>query len=95
MRPRLVRVPPQAASGPCADDILGSLALAWAGRGLGPVGAGALALGRGCYTVTTCVQGGGPLAGRVPTVGSRVTPETPAKVPVLSGEARQWAIPSK
>lgn len=78
-----------ATSGPCADDILGTLVLAWAGRGLGPVSAGALAFGKGCCTGTMCVQGSGPLAGRVPTVGSRVTPETPAKVPVLSGEARQ------
>lgn len=30
-----------------------------------------------------------------PTVGSQVAPETLAKVPALSGEARQWGIPSK
>lgn len=56
---------------------------------------GALALGTGFCTVTPYVQGSGPLAGRVPMVSSRVTPETLAKVPALSGEARQWGIPSK
>lgn len=57
--------------------------------------AGALALRRGFCTVTTYVQGSGPLASRVPMVSSQVTPETPAKVPALSGEARQWGILSK